>query len=248
MSVSDIGYYYAESGDIELILTQGQARIYPRHMHMRHWTAGLVRCGSVSLATDTGVHRLHAGQHYCICPYEPHSLSVAPKSSLLVVCFDGSRAMPLNCAPFVRKHEKAWLDTVVSACNGSVYPHVLRANSPAARDSLFARSILEVLRLVMENPAEAFPVVQMTAYAGYSRWHFLRAFKKVMGMTPHAFQLLCRLRLVRSLLRSDTASSAAAVSAGFSDQSHMHKVFKRHHGMSPGEFRRACFKPALLQI
>jgi AraC-like DNA-binding protein len=61
-------------------------------------------------------------------------------------------------------------------------------------------------------------------------------------MTPHAFQLLCRLRLARSMLREDTAGATAAVSAGFADQSHMHKVFKRHHGMTPGEFKNSSFK------
>ena len=240
--MSRIGYYYAESGDIELILAQGQARTYPWHMHVRHWTAGLVRHGTVHLATDTKARQLRAGRHFIIRPYEPHSLSIDPESALLVLCFDGSGTLPSDCAPFLRAHEKAWIDKVVAACKGHILPHGICPDPLAARDSLPVRSIREVLRLMLESPAEALGIEQMAAYAGYSRWHFLRAFRKVVGMTPHAFQLLCRLRLLRSMLRSDTASSAAAVSAGFTDQSHMHKVFKRHHGMTPGEFKKVSFK------
>ena len=240
--MSGIGYYYAESGGIELILAQGQARTYPWHMHMRHWTVGLVRHGSVYLATDTKARQLHAGQHFFIRPYEPHSLSVEPESSLLVLCFDGNGALPSDGAPFLRAHERSWIDRVVAACKGQTLPHEICKNPPAACDSLLLRSIREILRRMLESPAEVFPIAQMASYAGYSQWHFLRAFRKVMRMTPHAFQLLCRLRLLRSILRSDTASSAAAVSAGFTDQSHMHKVFKRHHGMTPGEFKKVSFK------
>ena len=98
------------------------------------------------------------------------------------------------------------------------------------------------MRLMLAAPDEPLRIDQMAAHAGYSPWHFLRAFQKTTGMTPHAFQLLCRLRLSRSLLRADTAASIAAVSAGFADQSHMHKVFKRHHGMTPGEFKKASVR------
>jgi AraC-like DNA-binding protein len=244
--MSGIGYYYAESGDIELILTQGQAHTYPWHMHTRHWTAGLVRHGSVLLATDTDTRQLHAGQHFFIRPYEPHSLNVEPESSLLVLCFNDSGALPLDCAPFLRANEKAWIDKVVTACKKNILSHAIYKNPSAACDSLLTRSIREVTRLMMESPAEVLRMDHMAAYAGYSQWHFLRAFQKCMKMTPHAFQLLCRLRLLRSMLRADTASSDAAVSAGFADQSHMHKVFKRYHGMTPGAFKKASFKLELL--
>ncbi len=206
--MNGIEYHYAESGDIELILTQGQPRAYPWHMHTRHWTVGLVRQGSALLTTAFDVRRLYAGQHFFLRPYEPHSLNVEQKSSLLVLCFDADN----DFAQYSRD------------------------------DSLLNRSVLAVVGLIIKNPAEVLHIDQMASYAGYSQWHFLRAFQKIMKMTPHAFQLLCRLRLLRSMLRADTASSTAAVSAGFADQSHMHKVFKHHHGMTPGEFKKSSFK------
>ena len=42
-------------------------------------------------------------------------------------------------------------------------------------------------------------------------------------------------------LGTDPATAEAAVSAGFADQSHLHKVFKFHHGLTPRQFLRASF-------
>ena len=91
--------------------------------------------------------------------------------------------------------------------------------------------------LLLDDPATPWPLKRLAALAGYSPWHFLRRFRRETGLTPHAFHLLCRLRLARALLRAE-----AAVSAGFTDQSHLHKLFRRQHGMTPGQFRRASLR------
>lgn len=245
--MSGIAYHHTASGDVELVLTQGQERAYPWHMHARHRTLGLVRRGSALLATAATARRLYAGQHFYIRPYEPHSLSVAPESALLVLCFDAGSAYTAQKdallsrhASFLQENEKAWIDETVAAYMENAFPHESVPWPRPACDSLLARSVLAIAARIAENPVEILHNDQMALHAGYSQWHFLRAFQKVLKMTPHTFQLLCRLRLLRSLLRADTASSAA-VSAGFADQSHMHKVFKRHHGITPGEFKRYSF-------
>jgi len=202
-----VEYHYAPSGNIELILTEGQPRSYPWHMHLRHWTAGVVRSGEALLTTRAGSRVLSAGQRFLVRPYEPHSLDVAGDSSLLVLCGE--------CES--------------QSGNG---------------DTLLDASVRAVRERIEKNPDEPLRLEHMAAYAGYGKWHFLRAFRHAVGMTPHAFQTLCRIRVLRAMLRADTASSLAAVSAGFSDQSHMYKVFRLHHGVTPGEFKRASFKLA----
>ena len=89
---------------------------------------------------------------------------------------------------------------------------------------------------LMTRPGEPLSLGDMAALAGYSPWHFLRSFRKYTGMTPHAYQLACRVRFVRRLLRNKKAAVEAAVLAGFADQSHMHKVFIKHHGITPKQF------------
>ena len=245
-------YYYTGSANIEFILTRGQAQDYPWHIHTRHWTAGVVRSGTVTLTTDAGIQRLRGGQRFFIHPYEPHSLNVTPESSLLVLCVDSIDAFStdhgvlqefLRHIPLFQGQEKPLAQSFTQACTENAFPDVhAYQNAWTPPDALISRSVQAVMLLLKDDPNTFSSIEQMAVYAGYSQWHFLRAFQKSTGMTPHAFQLLCRLRLLRDLLRTDTANATAAASAGFSDQSHMHKVFKRHHGMTPGQFKQSSFR------
>ena len=79
----------------------------------------------------------------------------------------------------------------------------------------------------------------MAGLAGYGSRQFLRRFRSEVGMTPHAFQVDCRLRKARRMLRSGIPAAEAAASAGFADQSHMHKILKDRHGLTPRQFVRA---------
>lgn len=245
-------YYYTDSTNIECIFTRGKARKYPWHMHTRHWTVGMVFSGTVELTTDAGAQRLCGGQYFFISPYEPHSLRIAPESSLFVLCCDSVdtflvennmlQGLSLHI-PSLRGKEKQLAAIFYQACREKNFPPATACpNSLTVSDPLVSRSVQAVILQLLDNPDKFSGVEHAAAFAGYSQWHFLRAFKKITGMTPHAFQLLCRLRLLRGLLRADMASSAAAASTGFSDQSHMHKVFKKHHGMTPGQFKQANFR------
>ena len=238
-------YHYTESSEVELIITREQSRSYPWHMHMRHWTIGVVGLGNARLLTAAAVRRFQAGESFFVRPYEPHSLTVEPGCSLLVLCLDSQEALfggLSHCGNLLQPKEKRVLERTIAACAEKTQHPIFRHPPLVAQKTLLDRSIQAVMRLMEDTPTEPLGIAQMAAYAGYSQWHFLRGFQRATGMTPHAFQLLCRLRLLRSMLRADTASALAAASAGFSDQSHMHKVFKRHHGMTPGQFKQASFK------
>jgi len=250
--MSGTAYHYTDSAETELILTEGEGRSYPRHIHIRHWTIGVVNSGTVTITTDTGTRELKGGEQFLVRPYEPHSLTVAPESSLLVFCFENISVLSLEndalrnvlCrSPSFRGQERLLIKRLAGICSQELFLEKnKRADFLTEGDTILYQSVQAVASLIIKYPEEFTSVEQMARYAGYSQWYFLRAFQKFTGMTPHAFQLLCRLRMLRGMLRADTESAMAAVSAGFSDQSHMHKVFKRHHGMTPGEFRQANFR------
>jgi len=80
---------------------------------------------------------------------------------------------------------------------------------------------------------------QLAAAAGCSRFALHRAFVSAYGMTPADYQRQLRLRTARGLIASGQSISAAAVAAGFADQSHLTRWFSRYYGVTPGEYRRA---------
>lgn len=72
-----------------------------------------------------------------------------------------------------------------------------------------------------------------------SPYHFIRVFARHTGLTPHAWLMQLRARKAAELLRLGLPLAQTAQQAGFADQSHLSKVFKRLHGVSPGQFRNS---------
>lgn len=67
-------------------------------------------------------------------------------------------------------------------------------------------------------------------------------FKSETGIPPHQYQIALRVELGRRLLSSNMTLCQIASCAGFSDQSHFTRHFKRVYGVAPGVFRNA-FSP-----
>ncbi|MBO8135215.1 MULTISPECIES: AraC family transcriptional regulator [Dickeya] len=99
-------------------------------------------------------------------------------------------------------------------------------------------SILRAKAWLDECPEQDISLLQLAEAAGLSPWHFLRQFKALLGMTPHAYLVQARLRQARSLLIKGVSLSDTASQCGFSDQSHFNRHFKRAMGITPGEFVR----------
>jgi AraC family transcriptional regulator len=76
--------------------------------------------------------------------------------------------------------------------------------------------------------------------AGLSPAHFARSFKHSVGRAPHQHLMMLRLERARRLLDAPEARlSAVALQAGFADQAHFTRAFKRHFGVTPGAIVRA---------
>lgn len=71
-----------------------------------------------------------------------------------------------------------------------------------------------------------------------SREGFSRQVKRELGVAPHAFRILSRLNRARQLLREGCAIADAAAESGFSDQSHMTRLFRQTFGTTPGLYLR----------
>jgi len=99
------------------------------------------------------------------------------------------------------------------------------------------------LRRVIDRIEQGFQseisLASLAEEAGYSRGHFLKMFRTSMGMTPHRYLLKRRIDHAQSLLKQREISIIdVAADCGFSSQAHLTQVFRKHVGVTPGDYRR----------
>ena len=78
----------------------------------------------------------------------------------------------------------------------------------------------------------------LAGVAGLSRYHFLRAFRREVGVTPHAYLTHRRIAAAKLFLAGAEPLSEVALACGFYDQSHFSRAFKGCTGLTPGQYRR----------
>ena len=73
---------------------------------------------------------------------------------------------------------------------------------PTAVDLSNAKQrILKIKELMASMPEQEFSLIELAEMANLSQWHFLRQFKKHVGLSPHAWLIQARLQKSQKLLR-----------------------------------------------
>ncbi|MDQ7831884.1 MAG: AraC family transcriptional regulator [Desulfovibrionaceae bacterium] len=117
-----------------------------------------------------------------------------------------------------------------------------RAGSDPAAGGL--RVEVERAASYLAGQARRNPSLDETArHAGLSPFHLHRLFVARFGLAPHAFVMRHRLRLALAALEAGHSVVQAATLAGFADQSHFSRQFRRAVGIPPGRFVRLQRQP-----
>jgi AraC family transcriptional regulator len=110
------------------------------------------------------------------------------------------------------------------------------ARQPSARER---RRAMQAAEWIDAHSTGAVDLDSAAAQIGSSRYHFLRLFARVVGVTPHQYLIRCRLRRAARLLAEDTRPiTQVALDCGFADLSNFVRSFGRATGHSPLAFRR----------
>jgi AraC-like DNA-binding protein len=89
------------------------------------------------------------------------------------------------------------------------------------------------------NFARKIDLSRLAGIAGLSTSHFSRAFKQTVGMPPYRYVRMRRVAAAAELIRKTGKTLAeVATEIGFSDQSHLTRIFVQMTGETPGALQR----------
>jgi AraC-like DNA-binding protein len=86
------------------------------------------------------------------------------------------------------------------------------------------------------HACEQTPAATLEEIAGADRFTIARHFRFAFGTSPDRYRTQRRLELARAAIADGETLARAAADAGFADQSHMTRQFKRTYGMTPSRW------------
>lgn len=105
-----------------------------------------------------------------------------------------------------------------------------------------ALSLARAADYMHANYARNISIQDLAQISGLNEHYFIVAFRKHYGISPHAYLNQVRLDMAAGEIRRGTSIIEAATLAGFYDQSHFHRHFRRMHCVTPGQYRTAARK------
>lgn len=126
--------------------------------------------------------------------------------------------------------------------------HLLIGHADRCRDvqpcerSGAAQRLAIYREVINADIASGLDLQHLATAARVTRFQVIRDVKSMTGLTPGAYIRNRRYRLACRLIEQGSPLAEAAAAAGFADQSHLSRVFRRSQGITPGMFRHACIQ------
>jgi len=98
-------------------------------------------------------------------------------------------------------------------------------------------AVKALLEYLDDRFTENVTLRELSAITNLSEFHLLRTFRATVGLPPHAYVIQKRVNHARRLLSRGLAITDVSLEAGFADQSHFTRVFKKIVGVTPGRYR-----------
>jgi AraC family transcriptional regulator len=137
--------------------------------------------------------------------------------------------------------ELAEWDSASSLAAEGLILEVLADASRSVRDETCTKEpswLRRARELIHAHAHEPLTLSSVARAAEIHPSHLARTFRKHHGRSLGDYVRALRIeRAVRELVETDAPLSAISLRCGFFDQSHFCRVFKRHMGMTPAEFR-----------
>jgi len=254
-------------GSIEFLSARYYTQVFAPHTH-EGYAFGVIEDGVEAFHYRGALHAAPAGSVIALNPDEVHTGHAAaeapgwqyrmiyPSVELVSRAADvpGGGAVtfpspvivdPELAAAIVRMHRAAESHSpslsdeveLASVLSNAIRRHAVRMRS--VRLPIDHRGARLTREYIDANYARNISLAELAAVADLSPFHLNRVFRSAIGLPPHRYLEQLRVRRARALLGGALPLSQVALDSGFVDQSHFTRHFKRHFGVTPGQYRRA---------
>ncbi len=87
--------------------------------------------------------------------------------------------------------------------------------------------------------SESINLDEMAGAAFMSRFHYIRVFRRIYGMTPRRFLRDLRIARARELLKAGFSVTRVCLDVGYESLPTFSSAFRRATGYSPGDYQKA---------
>lgn len=96
--------------------------------------------------------------------------------------------------------------------------------------------IIQAKQFIDKNYADKIEIDDISGKAFFSKFHFIRLFKKIYGKTPYQYLTSVRIDNAVLLFQKNKSVSEVCISVGFENLSSFSELFKKIVGISPSDF------------
>jgi AraC-like DNA-binding protein/quercetin dioxygenase-like cupin family protein len=227
---------------------------FSRHRH-DSYAIGVTDAGVQSFWYRGSVHSSTPGDVVVLHPDEVHDGYAGTEEGFgyRILYIEPARiaeaagGLPFVRDPVVRDHRFA--ATIDAAFDAPLEPLAAEAVVLELAEALLGRSGALPVRCISQGVAQARQLLdsvthravrsgELEAASGLTRFELARQFRARIGTSPYRYSLMRPLESARARLGARPVASVA-LEAGFADQAHFTRSFRRVFGMTPGRYA-AC--------
>lgn len=258
--------YIDDDLGIEAYIYRGNTKKIPNHFHEYYeigfieYGARLVTCQSKEYKAISGDIVLFNpdDKHSCeaeIDDYLDYRCIHIPISFLTNILYEyhGNKTLP-HFPPVIYNDETLYCllkdlhQMILSGKNGIekeehflLFLHELLAKTSTFKElekevGVTSDGISNACTFIEQHFFQDITLDMLCKIAGFSKFHFIRSFTQVKGISPYSYISALRIKRAQELLQTDRPLCEIALELGYSHQSHFTNTFKKTVGMTPKQY------------
>ena len=244
-------------------IADGRKVCYARHSH-EIFSIGAITSGCCNYLHEKTSHGIHAGTVVLMNPGEVHACNPMDDQpwSYVMLYVDAQWLAGIQQAsgglfrPLAATHSQSpGLFMGVTALYAQLIdPHLevlakheaavrffsamqQELGSPVALRKSASARVERAAEFIDGHFLKTLRLQDICAAANLSEAYLIRAFEQHYHMTPHAYLINRRIQHAQAQLREGALIADIAQQAGFADQAHFQRAFKKHLAATPGQYK-----------